>query len=747
MTKEVDSEQRRVTMLYRRLDELRVSARRELDRARVSQVTGTPASLTERDALATHHQQRLANLEAVEDRLCFGRLDLIGGTDPHYIGRLGLLTVDQHQLQVDWRAPAAEPFYQATAAQPEGVIRRRHISSRSRQVTGLEDEVLDLERFDETSLGRVEGEGALMAALNQHRTGQMRDIVATIQQEQDRIIRSPLAGILVVQGGPGTGKTVVALHRVAYLLYTHRDRIARSGVLIVGPNRGFLSYIDQVLPSLGETGVVLVTPGQLLPGIEATAIDEPAVAAIKGDVRMARVIQEAVRARQRVPAKPITIKVDGYEIQLRPEDVEVARGRARSSRRPHNKARVTFVRELLNRLATKLARSHGVSIDEDNRGYLVGLLRENRDVRREVNLCWMPITPRQLLTKLFADPQMLAQVADHLSPAERELLLRRADAPLTTADVPLLDEAAELLGDDDSGVTAGQARAAAERATEVEYARSVLSMSGQAGSMMTAEDLVDRYSQDEAFGTVAERASDDRSWAFGHVVVDEAQELSAMAWRVIMRRCPSRSMTLVGDVAQTGSAAGTTSWAQVLDPYAADRWRLDELTVNYRTPRQIMDVAHEVLIAGGVDARIPQSVREGAWPPVVVQVDLARGAELGQLIDELVRVECGLIGQGTVAVIAPADRVLGMRHLVSQHWPQDEEEVAVSVLSVPEAKGLEFDSVILVAPDEIMEESARPAQDIYVAMTRPTQRLVIVARQSESESLLDILSTRVPRHD
>jgi DNA helicase IV len=269
--RELAAEQAYVDELYTRLDEARTRAADALDDVRRAPTAGTPGSRSERDAFAELHSERLSALRAVEDRLCFGRLDLHDG-DRRYVGRIGLHDDEGAQLLVDWRAPAAEAFYRATAAQPGDVVRRRHLSTRGRYVVGVEDDVLDLEAFEQSGADAqaVTGDGALMLALDAHRTGRMRDIVATIQAEQDRIIRSPLQGVLVVEGGPGTGKTAVALHRAAFLLYAHRERIAKSGVLLVGPSPVFLRYVEQVLPSLGETGVLLRTASELFPGVSAT---------------------------------------------------------------------------------------------------------------------------------------------------------------------------------------------------------------------------------------------------------------------------------------------------------------------------------------------------------------------------------------------------------------------------------------------------------------------------------------------
>ena len=727
---QVEQEQQRVSELYARLDELRERTLRELDRVRRTPPTGTPGSRSERDAFAALHAERLAQLRAVEERLCFGRLDRADGRSFH-IGRLGLADDDQRQMLVDWRAPAAEPFYQATAAEPLGVVRRRHITTSGRQVTAVADDVLDLEQVGSMVDGdasTLSGESALMAALTASRTGSMRDIVATIQAEQDRVIRAPLPGVLVVQGGPGTGKTAVALHRAAYLLYTHRDRIARSGVLLVGPNAVFLRYIGQVLPSLGETGAVLTTPATLFPGVDATGTEVPEAVALKGDLRMAEVVAAAVRRRQRVPAKPLRLDVDGTVVTLRPNAVAESRTRARRSRKPHNLARAVFVRDLLNHLAHRLASARGFELDADNRGDLLAELRESRDVRREVNLAWMPLTPQKLLSDLWADPDVLGATAPHLTPAQRAVLRRPRGSEWTPADVPLLDEAAELLGEDDAEERARQARAAAERRSELEYARGVLQITG-AGDMVTAEDLVDRYAADGPRLSVAERAGSDRTWTFGHVVVDEAQELSPMQWRLLFRRCPSRSFTVVGDVAQTGSLGGASDWRSVLEPHAADRWRVEELTVNYRTPQQIMEVATDVLTAAGVRVPPPRSAREADEPPIAQRVP--RG-DLPAVVDA-VRRELATLGQGRLAVIAARASVDGVAEALTAALPFGSVATGaaalsapVSVLGVADAKGLEFDTVVLVEPADVLAASRRGAADLYVALTRPTRRLRVL---------------------
>ncbi|MEO6886619.1 MAG: AAA family ATPase [Jatrophihabitantaceae bacterium] len=725
-------EQAHVSRLYLQLDELLVQVQRTLDQTARSGTVGTPGARSERDAFMRLYSQRVRTLQNVESRLCFGRLDLAGGTR-RYIGRIGMSDKDRHELLVDWRAPAAEPFYQATAAQPDGVLRRRQISTMARRVTGVQDEVLDLAGFEAAGVDGghvVVGEGALFASLDAARGPRMRDIVATIQGDQDRVIRAPLAGVLVVQGGPGTGKTAVALHRTAFLLYANRERISRTGVLLVGPNRVFLRYIDQVLPALGEAdAVVMSTPGELYPGVVATRVDAPDVVALKGDLRMAEVIAEAVKRRQRTISSGRPLDVEGTTIFLLPRHVRDAREHARRTRSPHNLARQTFVAEVLRHLVRALAAARGVDVDEESRPGLMTELYASVDVRREVNWCWAPISPERLLRDLYANPERLGEAAGRLRREERALLQRERSAPWTISDVPLLDEAAELLGEDDSAVQAAKARAEADRRAEVDYAQQVQDTFGGA-DFATAESLAARYADNSSSGSVAERAGADRAWGYGHVVVDEAQELSPMAWRTLMRRCPSGSFTVVGDVAQTGSAAGAAAWADVLTPHVGERWTQVELTVNYRTPEQVMDVAAAVLAAGGSLVRAPRSARIGRYEPEFSRVVDAFASPA--LVD-IVRREWQDAAGGTIAVITPRSAHATVAATVRAALPDgivtadsDALSLPVSVLTVAGCKGLEFDTVIVLEPAAIIAESARGLNDLYVALTRPTQRLHVL---------------------
>ncbi len=743
-TGELAREQKYVAALYERLDVLRERTRGQLDAVLAQGAFGTHQNRSERDNFAVMYTQRLARLWAVEHGLCFGRLDLAeesrADASRLYIGRIGLADDDQHRLLIDWRAPVAQPFYRATPAVPMGVTRRRHLHTRGRRVTAIDDDLLDLDSLTDADRASLNGEAALLAALGEKRTGRMRDIVATIQAEQDKIIRSDLNGVLVVQGGPGTGKTVVALHRAAYLLYTYRERLERRGVLILGPNPTFMRYIEQVLPSLGETDVLLSTVGELYPGVTATREEPPEAAAVKGRIAMADVIARAVRERQRMPRTPVEIKLDKFTLKLDRQTLEAARSKAGRSRRPHNQARAVFIRHLLTVLTRQAARHLGRgALDDADFADLREDLRTEEPVRVALNRLWPYLTPQQLLIGLFTDRDRMA--AAGLGAPERDLLLREpprsGEKPgenwWSAADVPLLDEAAELLGDIDEGVLRAARRAEQEREERIAYAREVLELTGLA-DIMDAERFAERQQAEETYLTTAERAARDRTWAFGHVIVDEAQELSEMAWRMVMRRIPGRSMTIVGDIAQTGSAAGAASWARVLDPYVSGRWREEHLSVNYRTPAELMEVAARVLELVGADLKAPESVRETGERPWALRV--ATLAEAGPVVATEV------VGEGRLVVVAPAGMTEEIGTIVRAAVPDAATgpgpaalDAPVAVLSVTEVKGLEFDSVIVVEPGRILRESPRGPSDLYVALTRATSRLGVIHTEELPEVL------------
>ncbi|WP_285684574.1 AAA family ATPase [Actinoplanes sp. NBRC 103695] len=737
---DIRDEQLYLDRLYARLDVLREQSDQRL-RAILLEAGGTPQGRSQREATRAHYAEQLAQMNAVENGLCFGRLDFTGD-EPRYIGRLGLFDEDRsaEPLLVDWRAPAARPFYLATAVSPEGVTRRRHLRTKGRQLTGIDDEVLDLAAGGG---GRedVTGEAALLSALTAGRTGRMRDIVETIQAEQDEVIRSGLPGVLVVQGGPGTGKTAVALHRAAYLLFTHRAQLTKQGVLILGPNATFLRYISQVLPSLAETGVMLATLGDMFPGVRARAEEPPAVAAVKGQVAMTDVLARAVADWQTVPHDFVEVDHDGYPLRIERAICEDARATARRAGRPHNIARSMFVTEVIHALSLQIAERIGADpLGGDNLLSEADLAETRRELREDIDVqaalfeMWPVLTPRRVLRELLCSPERLATAE---APAE---LLRDRDARWSPADVPLLDELAELLGEDD---TLRKRAVARERAEAIEYAEGVLEIvagsrsldfEDQEEEILSAMDVVDASAFVERHEvldtrTAAERAAADRTWVFGHVIVDEAQELSPMAWRLLMRRVPSRSLTVVGDVAQTSELAGTTTWEQVFEPYVAQRWRLAELTVNYRTPAEVMAVAADVLAAVDPSLQPPRSVRESGVAPWARRVT---EDELPAALIAAVRAEVAEAGDGRVGVIVPQGREGELGHELMKALPEaavgEQPDLLnqVVMLTVRQAKGLEFDAVLVAQPDEIIAESPRGLSDLYVAVTRATRRLGVL---------------------
>jgi len=720
-----------VTMLYALLDEARERSERGLRETRAQGAPGgTHQARLERDVSAAEYERRIIQLNNTERGLCFGRTD-DENQATLYIGRIGLRDDDYELKLIDWRAPAARPFYAATPGNANGLVRRRHIYTRHRQVTGVDDEVFDLDKLSDSDRKNLSGEAALIAAVSSARTGRMADVVATIQAEQDRVIRSDLAGVLVVQGGPGTGKTVAALHRAAYLLYTHRRTLERRGVLVIGPNATFLRYISQVLPSLGETDVVLHTRGDLFPGVHATDTRDPA-AVVKGDERMAAVLRQAVRDRQRAPKHDLVVDVDGVDVPLKRDAILRARDRARSTRKPHNVARKLFVTELLTELAWAEARVLDRPFDTEDVPFARERLWDEPGVRTAFDGLWPLLTPQQLVAGLLGSERAIRSAAGSVLTDPERTLLSRPGAPgaWTVADVPLLDEAAELLGVDDSEQRA--ARRALERAQRLEakYASEVLDITGIADLGMVDAETLAAWNRDNGPAlSTAERAEADRSWAYGHVIIDEAQELSAMDWRMVLRRNPARSLTVVGDVAQTGSPAGATSWRQMLDPMLRGRWREERLTVNYRTPTEIMAVAADVLAAVDPGERPPDSVRSEGVPPRAVRVP---PGGLAARVADAVRADLADLGGpdgGRLAVIAPDSRTAELAAAIPGAVPGDDPEsldAPAALLTVTQAKGLEFDRVVLADPAGVIAQSQNGGHDLYVAITRATHRLTVV---------------------
>ncbi|MET9445190.1 UvrD-helicase domain-containing protein [Streptomyces sp. NPDC006610] len=739
---ETRREQEFIDGLYARVDLLRGDTEAAVTDA-LAQGDKPMQARLERDVLVAERSGLLAALNAVDGSLCFGRIDLNSGVT-HHIGRIGLRADDAERTPVliDWRADVARPFYLATGHTPMGLRRRRHISTEGRRVTALHDEILDLGDATRTGHEDPTGDAVLLAALNSARTGRMGDIVRTIQAEQDEIIRAPRRGVLVVEGGPGTGKTAVALHRAAYLLYEHRELLARRGVLIVGPNPAFLGYIGEVLPSLGETGVLLATVGELFPGVRATAADTPGAAAVKGRADMADVLAAVVRDRQTLPDPVLAIEHDREVLMLDDGLVNVARERTRAARLPHNVAREHFEGHILNTLTDMVAERIGTDpydgsslLDASDITQIRDELAENPEVWDAIDRLWPVLTPQRLVADFLAEPDR------YLSAEDAAAVRRPVTRAWTAADVPLLDEAAELLGEDDRPA---RARAERERETQIAYAQGVLDVSyasrtyefedkeeddPEGSEVLSAHDIIDaerfaeRHEEDDHRST-AERAAADRTWAFGHIIVDEAQELSPMAWRLLMRRCPTRSMTLVGDPAQTAEAAGVGSWADILAPYVEDRWEHTRLGVNYRTPAEIMELAAAVVRAENPDFEPPGSVRSTGIRPWVRHAGDLPGA-VAKAVAELTPAE------GRLAVIAPRDlhRRLAA-HLDGVTAGAEPDLTRTVVLLDPrQAKGLEFDSVLVVEPGRY------GTSDLYVALTRATQRLGVLHTGDLPEAL------------
>ncbi len=730
---ELRQEQEFIDGLYVRVDALRGDTEASVTDA-LAQGDKPMQARLERDILVAERSGLLAALNAVDGSLCFGRIDLTDGVS-HHIGRIGLRADDAERtpILIDWRADVARPFYLATGHTPMGLRRRRHISTEGRRVTSLHDEILDLGDATRTGHEDPTGDAVLLAALDSARTGRMGDIVRTIQADQDRIIRAPHRGVLVVEGGPGTGKTAVALHRAAYLLYEHRELLARRAVLIVGPNPAFLGYIGEVLPSLGETGVLLATVGELFPGVRAKATDTPEAAAVKGRADMADVLAAVVRDRQALPDPVIAIEHEREVLMLDDGLVGVARERTRAAKLPHNVAREHFEGHILNTLTELYAERVGTDpydgsslLDASDITQIRDELAENPEVWTAIDQLWPRLTPQRLVADFLADPD------GYVSEEDADAVRRPVTRAWTVADVPLLDEAAELLGEDDR---VARARAERERETQVAYAQGVLDVSyasrtyefedkedgdPDASEVLSAHDIIDaeRFAerQEEAdHRSAAERAAADRTWAFGHIIVDEAQELSPMAWRLLMRRCPTRSMTLVGDPAQTAEAAGVGSWEGILQPYVEDRWEHTRLGVNYRTPAEIMDVAAAVVRAENPGFRPPSSVRSTGVRPWARATDDLPGA-VEKAVAELTPDE------GRLAVIAPRElhRALAARLDGVTAGAEPDLTHTVVLLDPRQAKGLEFDSVLVVEPGRY------GTSDLYVALTRATQRLGVV---------------------
>ncbi len=665
---------------------------------------GHEGGLVERDAMVFQAARRIAQLDAAHEGLVFGRLDLREELDPEprYVGRIGLRDENRDSLLIDWRAPAAAVFYQATAAEPQGVVRRRVLRSSGRRVEGVEDELLDAEALETDSRDLpIVGEGALMAQLSRARDRTMHSIVATIQAEQDRAIRAPAKGVVSISGGPGTGKTVVALHRVAYLLYTDRRRYEGGGVLVVGPSGVFMRYIERVLPALGETAVALRSLGEVVDGVKATRHDEPAVADLKGSAKMAELMRRA--ARQPMPGGPTEFRMFWRDDVIRLDRSDLTKLRRQLlSHGPRNRQLPRVATALLDVMWRQVRGSRG---RERGREAFEDEMLSNQEFVDFAVQWWPPLTALDVFGWL-RDPELLARVAEGvLTPEEQRLLTKSwpddlAEGP-SIEDVPLIDELRYALGD------------VPDRHGE------------QPDDELVAEGAVDL----QELTTAADReyAPSGRAWAppshkieddgYAHVLIDEAQDLTPMQWRMVGRRGRAATWTIVGDPAQS-------SWPEPAEAAAARAAALEgkqvhefHLSTNYRNSSEIYEHAAGYAERVGLDADLPTAVRSTGIQP--------REVTAGEDLEQVTKAEVDAMAaavEGTVGVVVPNARVADVGA-----WLAGRLDERIVLLTGLETKGLEFDGIVVVRPQEIESESATGRATLYVVLTRATQRLTTVS--------------------
>ncbi len=703
MEGELAKEQAHVDRVYHRLEEATRSAQQvatagralfQSDRSSfVREEDGT--GLYERDVFAFQAAKRLAVLDAEHDGLVFGRLDRTDG-EVRYVGRIGVRDADYEPLVIDWRARAAEPFYRATPSNPMQVVRRRVLRCVGSQVVGIEDDLLDSE--SDTDLA-VLGEGALLAALSRARGHTMRDIVATIQAEQDEAIRAPYQGFTMISGGPGTGKTVVALHRAAFLLYSNRRRFESGGVLVVGPSRVFMNYIERVLPSLGEDAVTLRSIGSVASDVvklSGERVDSAPAAAVKGSLRMVGVLKRLVQEPwQRVPLE-LSLTLVGNVLRL--DATELSRIKADVlAHHKLNQSRDVAEKALLTALWRKRPENLDMEREEfDER------VSDTAAFAMFSNAWWPTVSPPDALARL-ADPAVVARVAgSELTESQQRVLSasyqgRDRGTDWTVADAALLDELAHQLGPVPE--------------PEEQEVSMFLDSDSEVQELVTTMERLAPVREADPFGSAQD--------TFAHVLVDEAQDITPMQWRMLRRRGPSASWTVVGDPAQSSWPDPRESGRAIADLVGTAPVRRFRMSTNYRSPAEVFDLAARVVVQDFPDADLPRAVRSTGHQPELRTIrphQLAAGmtAAARDLLDAV---------DGTVGVICPPSRVDAMGAALRAAGLTDERLVVLTAL---QAKGLEYDGVLVVSPDDIVAESSGGLRTLYVALTRPTQRLTTI---------------------
>ncbi|MEV6621987.1 ATP-binding domain-containing protein [Amycolatopsis sp. NPDC051106] len=686
---EIAIEQAHVDRVYTRLDELRVQAEAmrtkgyEIGQGAQREAIFEQASmLFERDMMVYHANQTLQTLDAEYEGLVFGRLDDRDG-ERTYVGRLGIRDAEFDNLVTDWRAPAAAAFYQATAEEPMDVVRRRVIRCSGQNVLDVDDDVLIADAVPEDM--QIVGEGALMAALGRSRGEKMRDIVATIQKEQDEVIRAPWRGVTEITGGPGTGKTAVALHRAAYLLYRYRRQLGGAGVLVIGPSGVFTSYISRVLPSMGETNVELRALGEVLDGLEATRQDAAPLAAIKGSLRMRKILLRALRDTPPEAPEEMRIVYRGEVLRLNARELEKVRRKAHTQGAPPNRSRIRAAELLLDALAAKAEEYAKADGKPFERADLITDLGERIDFHRFLVVWWPVLYPAQVL-KWLGEEKRLASVSKGVL-NRQEISLLAADLAdrsrgWSIADVALLDELRVLIGP--------PPKRKRRQMIEVEPQRS--------GGAPTRPEHYDEYS---------------------HVVVDESQDLSPMQWRMVGRRGKYASWTVVGDPVQS-SWPDPAEAAQARDQAFGVKTarRRFTLRTNYRNSAEIFDLAAKVVAGHAESGELPVAVRKTGVEPEVRPVEAAGLASATQAaVKELL----GAV-EGTVGVITAMDRVPEVAG-----WVSGQADERLKVVGSLDSKGLEYDAVVLVEPNDLITESTTGRRVLYVALTRATQQLIVLA--------------------